>query len=94
MRGWLDAGRDYALFWTLTPREIVLILQGHNNMRAAENEVARIRNYELAGLIVAAYHKPQKMPRYKPIKVAPVDDAAADAQLEAWLISISETADT
>ena len=67
------------------------ILTGHNNARRAAHEAARVRNYELAGLISFAHHDPKKMPKYTAIgaQEKKASDEADQARARGLLIAMA-----
>lgn len=61
---WLSAGRDYELFWRLTPAEISKILDGNHAQHVAEMKRTSELNHEFAHLIAFAFHDPKKIPTF------------------------------
>lgn len=56
-----------------------------------EHDEARIRNYELAGLISYAQHDPKKMPKFQPTADAEGEksDAVAQEQVRGFFIGMA-----
>lgn len=86
---WIDARQCYHDFWGMTPKEIILIVDGLRKRDQREHEEARIRNYELANLLTFAQHDPKKMPEYRPMKTtsAAKSDEAQQAQARGHFIA-------
>jgi hypothetical protein len=82
------------MFWRLTPRELLWIVQGHVRAQRQAHEAARMRNYELAQLIGFAVHDPKKMPKYEPspdprAKKKEVSTEADEARVRAFFINLA-----
>ena len=73
----MAVGLDYAAFWDLTFREVMMILDAKREQREADFDRARWLNHEAAALTSFAYHAPKKMPKFKPTKAK--DDKADEA---------------
>lgn len=63
MTAWAATGRPVAEFWSLTLREIGLVMQGHAQARQHDLELAYYTAWH-AGLFSQAY-KPGKFPDYQ-----------------------------
>jgi hypothetical protein len=90
---WVKAGLDYALFWTLTLREVVTMLSADRDRREADIETQRAINHELAALTAYAYHNPKKMPKYKPRgeKRTPASDELANAKVFGFFVGLAQS---
>ncbi|WP_028956658.1 hypothetical protein [Sulfitobacter sp. 20_GPM-1509m] len=56
----------------------------------SEHELARVRNFELAGLVAFAFHEPKKLPKYsKTNSKSAVPDEVAQAQVRAFFIAMA-----
>lgn len=65
MRGpWLSAGRDYELFWRLTPAEISILLDADRARLATDAQRVSAASHELAHLIAFAFHDPKNIPAF------------------------------
>jgi hypothetical protein len=64
LRGWLTIGQPFDLFWTLTPADIVLIME--IKIKGMEGQAAQRRGeiYALASLVRIAFHDPNKFPTH------------------------------
>lgn len=84
---WLAAGREIEAFWTLTPREVVQVLQAEARRQARDWDERRALNHHLAGLIAYAYHAPGKMPSFEAAgaEAKPVDPEIGNAQVRSYL---------
>ena len=88
----MAAGQDYATFWDLTLREVLIILGAIRDRRDAEFDRERALNHELAMLTSYAYHSPKKMPKYKPSKAKKddkADEALSQAQVRGFFIGLA-----
>jgi hypothetical protein len=87
-------GRDYPLFWELTPGEVVRILNADAKRRTRDADDLRGALYEMAGLVAYAFHEPRRMPKFAPLGVAAKPagrtDEAAQAMLREYLRGIAK----
>lgn len=63
---WLSLRQPYEQFWDLSPREILLIVNGLRAADEQEQERGLALNHHLAGLISFAFNDPKNMPKYEP----------------------------
>ena len=78
MRRWVGAGLDPAAFWAITPREVLVILDGADARARADLKTAQQLAYSTAVLISIASHNPKKFPKFD--KVFPDLDARQKVQ--------------
>ncbi|KPU83697.1 hypothetical protein JI58_07930 [Marinosulfonomonas sp. PRT-SC04] len=69
----------------------MLVVNATRQRETDSFERARIRNFEMAGLIAIAHHDPKKMPDYKPHgeKPKPVSDEANQARARGAFIALA-----
>lgn len=85
MRRWVGASLDTATFWVITPREVMVILDGADARARADLKTAQQLAYSSAVLMLIGTHNPKKFPKFNkvfadldaPHKAQSPDDIAA-----------------
>ena len=92
----MGASLDPAAFWAITPREVLVILDGADARARADLKAAQQLAYSTAVLVGMATHNPKKFPKFD--KVFPDLDAARRAQgpdeIYAAMIGWADAAET
>lgn len=80
MQRWVGASLDPALFWTITPREATVILDGADARARADLSIRQQLAYSTAVLIGTATHNPKNFPKFD--KVFPAVGAPKKPQTD------------
>lgn len=73
----MGANLDPATFWEITPREVVVILEGADARANYDLKTAQQMAYSCAVLIAIATHNPRKFPTFDKVFPDPLAKAVA-----------------